>query len=72
MVEMTHYTITAERDGNWWSLQAKELPGAISQVRKIEDAAVIKEALAFLSGEPEEEITISIEILESGLVDNAS
>ena len=41
-------------------------------MRKIEDAAVIKEALAFLSGEPEEEISISIEILESGLVDNAS
>jgi hypothetical protein len=72
MVEMTHYTIVAERDGNWWSLQAKELPGAISQVREIEDASVIKEALAFLSGEPEDKITISIDIWESGLVDNAS
>jgi hypothetical protein len=63
MVEMTHYTIIAERDGAWWSLQAKELPGAISQVRKIEDAAVIKEALAFLSGQPEESIEISVEII---------
>lgn len=60
---MTHYTITAERDGNWWSLQAKELPGAISQVRKIEDAEIIKEALAFLSGHPEESIEISVEII---------
>ena len=69
---MTHYTIRAERDGAWWSLQAKELPGAISQVRKIEEAAVIKEAIAFLSGEPESTITISVEIEESGLVDSAS
>ncbi|HEY7853651.1 MAG TPA: hypothetical protein VIB80_00850 [Aquiluna sp.] len=69
---MTHYTIMAERDGAWWSLQAKELPGAISQVRKIEDVTVIKEALAFLTGEPEKEISISVEILESGLVDSAS
>lgn len=63
MVEIMHYTITAERDGNWWSLQAKELPGAISQVRKIEDAGIIKEALAFLSGQPEESIEISVEII---------
>ena len=72
MVEVTHYTVMAERDGNWWSLQAKELPGAISQVRKIEDAVVIKEAIAFLSGEPESQITISVEILEAGLIGNAS
>jgi hypothetical protein len=72
MVEVTHYTVIAERDGNWWSLQAKELPGAISQVRKIEDAVVIKEAIAFLSGETESQITISVEILEAGLVGNAS
>jgi hypothetical protein len=72
MVEVTHYTVIAERDGNWWSLQAKELPGAISQVRKIEDATVIKEAIAFLSGEPESQVTISVEILEAGLVGNAS
>jgi hypothetical protein len=72
MVEVTHYTVMAERDGNWWSLQAKELPGAICQVRKIEDAVVIKEAIAFLSGETESQITISVEILEAGLVGNAS
>jgi hypothetical protein len=72
MVEVTHYTVMAERDGNWWSLQAKELPGAISQVRKIEDAVVIKEAIAFLSGETESQITIGVEILEAGLVGNAS
>jgi hypothetical protein len=72
MVEVTHYTVMAERDGNWWSLQAKELPGAISQVRKIEDAVDIKEAIAFLTGETESQITISVEILEAGLVGNAS
>lgn len=68
---MSHFTVLAERDGSWWSLQAKELPGAISQVKKIVDAGVIKEAISFLSGEPETEITISIEIRESGLVDTA-
>lgn len=69
---MTRYTITAERDGSWWSLQAKELPGAISQVRKIEDAGVIKEAISFLTGEDQSEITISIVIEEPGLLGNAS
>lgn len=69
---MTHYTVLAERDGNWWSLQAKELPGAISQVRDIQDAAVIKEAIAYLSGEAEAKITISVEIQETGLLNRAS
>ena len=69
---MSHYTITAERDGSWWSLQAKELPGAISQVRKIEDAGVIKEAISFLTGKEQSEITISIVIEEPGLLGNAS
>ena len=69
---MKTYTILAERDGAWWSLQAKELPGAISQVRNIEDAGIIKEAISFLSGIPEDDITIAIEILEAGLFDNAS
>lgn len=60
---MTDYTIMAERDEDWWSLQAKELPGVISQVRRIE------EALSFPAGEKEDSITISVEILESGLID---
>ena len=72
MVEVSHFTITAERDGKWWSLQAKELPGAISQVRRIEEAPVIKEAISFLTGEPEDSITVSVEILESGLSQRVS
>ncbi|MFF1633986.1 hypothetical protein [Leifsonia sp. NPDC058248] len=57
---MSGYTVTAERSGKWWVLQAQEAPGAISQVSRLDQADVIKEAIAFVTGEPEDSIEITV------------
>lgn len=41
-------------------LQAVEAPGALSEVENLEDADQIKEAIAFVTGEPESEIDIKV------------
>lgn len=57
---MTLHHITAERSGRWWVLQSAEAPGAISQVARLDQAEQIKEAIAFVTGEPEESIEIEV------------
>ena len=57
---MTTYTVTAERTAKWWVLQAAEAPGAISQVARLDQADQIKEAIAFVTGEPEDRIQIDL------------
>lgn len=59
---MTTYTVRAERAGKWWMLQCAEVPGAISQVRKLSDAEVIKESLAFVTNTTVDEIQIELEV----------
>ena len=43
---MARYTVTAEKSGQWWSLQCVEVPGAISQVKDLAEAHIITEAIA--------------------------
>lgn len=57
---MTEYTVTAERSGRWWVLQAVEAPGAISQVARLDQAWQIKEAIAFVTGTPESEVEVDV------------
>lgn len=57
---MSRYTVTAERSSKWWVLQAVEAPGAITQVSRLDQADTIREAIAFVTGEPEAEITITV------------
>lgn len=57
---MSKYTVTAERSGQWWVLQAVEAPGAISQVARLDQADQIKEAIAFVTRESEEDIEIHL------------
>ena len=57
---MTTYTVTAERSGKWWVLQADELPGAITQVARLDQADQIKEAIAFVGKLPESEVEIRL------------
>lgn len=59
-MEVSRYTVTAERSGRWWSLQAVEAPGALSQVSRLDQAEQIIEAIAFVTGEPEDEISITV------------
>ena len=60
MVEVSHYTVTAERSGRWWSLQAVEAPAALSQVSRLDQADQIVEAIAFVTGEREKDISIEV------------
>jgi hypothetical protein len=59
---MTMYTVRAERAGKWWMLQCAEVPGAISQVRKLSEADVIKESLAFVTDTTANDIEIELEV----------
>jgi hypothetical protein len=54
------HTVTAERSGDWWVLQAVDAPGAISQVASLDDADQIKEAIAFVTGEPVDTIEVVV------------
>ncbi len=59
---MSRYTVTAERsaNGKWWVLQAVEAPGAISQVSRLDQAEEMREAIAFVTGEPEASVEITL------------
>ena len=57
---MTTFTVTAERSGKWWVLQADELPGAITQVARLDQADQIKEAIAFVGKLSESEVEIRL------------
>jgi hypothetical protein len=57
---MKTYDVTARKSGHWWVLQAERAPGAISQVRKLSEATVIREAIAWIDGIAEDEIEIRL------------
>ncbi len=57
---MSRYIVTAEWTGKWWVLQADEAPGAISQVKRLSHAHEIREAIAFVTGEPEASIEFEL------------
>lgn len=55
------YTATARRDGVWWVVQCDQLPAAISQVRRLDQAAdVHREAIAFVAGVPAAEVAVEV------------
>lgn len=48
-MEVTTYTSRAHREGGWWIIQCDEVPGAISQVKRLNEAAdAQREAIAFV------------------------
>ncbi len=60
---MTTYTVTAERGRipQMWVFQCAEFPGAVSQSRRLADAPLLmREAIAFVSGEPAEDIEVAV------------
>ena len=57
---MSRYKVTATWSGEWWVLQAVEAPGAISQVASLDQAGEIVEAIAFVTGEPAEDIEFEL------------
>lgn len=58
---MQKFTATAERDGQWWVVQCVEHPEALSQVKRLDRAEEAqREAIAFVTGIPEDEISVAI------------
>lgn len=57
---VTRYTVTAERSGRWWSLQCVEVPGALSQVARLDQADQIREAIAFVAQVPEDSVEVEV------------
>ncbi len=69
METMTAYTATARKDGRWWVIQCAEFPGAISQVRRLEQAADIhREAIAFVADVPIEDVEVTVTPVMPGAV----
>ena len=47
------YTSQAYKDGDWWTVQCDQVPGAISQVAKLDEAGQAQmEAIAFVLNVP--------------------
>ena len=63
-MKVTTYTVTAERSGRWWALQCVEVPGAISQVTRLDQADVIKEAIAWVADVHEDSIEINLVLID--------
>lgn len=60
VAEMT-YTVEATRSGTWWSLQCKEVPGALSQSKTLAEAKrIMPEAIAFVAGVPDAEVEVVV------------
>lgn len=55
------YTATARRGGQWWVVQCDQLPAALSQVRRLDQAAEThREAIAFVAGIEETEVEVEV------------
>lgn len=58
---MTRYTATARRDGRWWVIQCDQLPGALSQVARLDHAEEVhREAIAFVADVDESEVEVEV------------
>nr|WP_300339872.1 hypothetical protein [Actinomyces sp.] len=58
---MRTFTVTAERGrGDWWVLEAPEV-GAVSQVRRLDQAEEeMREAIAYLAALSQDEVTVDL------------
>lgn len=54
-------TVDARREGRWWVLQCREVPGAISQVARLDQAAgTIREAVAWVARVNEVDVEVTV------------
>lgn len=62
MDAVTDYTATATRVDGWWMVQCDQHPGALSQVRRLDQAVdVHREAIAFVAGVAVEDVNVVVE-----------
>lgn len=67
---MVQYTSTARRTGGFWTVQCDQFPGAISQVRRLDQAVEVhREAVAFVAGVDEADVEVTVRpVLDEGVV----
>jgi DNA-directed RNA polymerase specialized sigma subunit len=61
------YTARAQREGKWWAISVKGLPGALSQVRRLDQAeAMAREVIALVLDVPEDsfDVVVAPELIE--------
>lgn len=56
------YTVTAQRSGRWWALQCVEVPEALSQVARLDQADQIREAIAWVADVPIDSVEIDVRL----------
>lgn len=62
MTHRTIYAVTATRTGEWWALEAPEVPGASSRARRLDQAeAAAREAIAVLLDVPADSFAVALE-----------
>ena len=55
------YTATAERSGKWWALSVEGVPGAHTQVRRLDQAeAMAREVIALILDVPQDSFTVRL------------
>lgn len=61
------YRVTAQRSGKWWALEAPAVRGALSQVRRLDEAEpMIREAIALVLDVDEQSFDVELEIVVDG------
>jgi predicted RNase H-like HicB family nuclease len=57
----TLYTARAQRDGRWWAISVAGLPGALTQVRRLDQAeSMAREVIALVLDVPEDSFDVSV------------
>ena len=60
-MDRTLYTARAQRDGNWWTISVAGLPGALTQVRRLDQAeAMTREVIALVLDVPEDSFDVQV------------
>jgi DNA-directed RNA polymerase specialized sigma24 family protein len=55
------YTARAQREGKWWAISIEGLPGALSQVRRLDQAeAVAREVIALVLDVPDDSFDVVV------------
>jgi DNA-directed RNA polymerase specialized sigma subunit len=55
------YTARAQREGKWWAISVEGLPGALSQVRRLDQAeAMAREVIALVLDLPEDSFDVVV------------
>ena len=55
------YTARAHREGKWWAISVKGVPGALSQVRRLDQAeAMAREVIALVLDVPEDSFDVVV------------